>query len=73
MLVEVKQVILNSHWRLSPEKVEKSLRSAAEDLEAAVFGLTGQQFGDKESGSGGGIQDAAVNLPQDAIHKVILL
>ena len=35
---------------MSPEKVEKSLMSAVEDLEAAVSGLTGEKFGDKESG-----------------------
>ena len=34
---------------MSPEKVEKSLMSAVEDLEAAVSGLTGEKFGDKES------------------------
>ena len=31
--------------------MEKSLRGAVEDLEAAVAGLTGEKCGDKEGGS----------------------
>ena len=43
-------IIVLQARRLNPEKVEKSLTSAVEDLEAAVSALTGEKFGDKDSG-----------------------
>ena len=37
--------------RLGPDKVEELVSSAVEDLEMAVMGLTGERFGDRESGT----------------------